>query len=205
MTQRRSRPTGRIPGVASALGSRDAHSGPTSLRQYASALLLRPTAPPLTLGLGAAALLIAAESVLVYVLKEAVPRNVFGVVFLLGVLAVAALWGFGLGAVTSVASAVVYAGFHHGQTGGSLVATWVAVTVFLLVALAAATIAGVARSRAVEADLRRRQVETVNGKLGALADQQAALRRVATLVARGALPAEVFSAVAVELSRCLGG
>jgi signal transduction histidine kinase len=205
MTQRRSRPTGRIPGVASALGSRDAHSGPTSLRQYASALLLRPTAPPLTLGLGAAALLIAAESVLVYLLKEAVPRNVFGVVFLLGVLAVAALWGFGLGAVTSVASAVVYAGFHHRQTGGSLVVTWVAVTVFLLVALAAATIAGVARSRAVEADLRRRQVETVNGKLGALADQQAALRRVATLVARGALPAEVFSAVAVELSRCLGG
>jgi hypothetical protein len=37
-----------------------------------------------------------------------------------------------------------------------------------------------------------------------LADEQAALRRVATLVARGARPAEVFSAVADELGRLIG-
>jgi signal transduction histidine kinase len=37
-----------------------------------------------------------------------------------------------------------------------------------------------------------------------LADQQAALRRVATLVARGVTPPEVFSAVADEMARCLG-
>jgi PAS domain S-box-containing protein len=40
--------------------------------------------------------------------------------------------------------------------------------------------------------------------LGLLADEQAALRRVATLVARGASPSEVFSAVAAELARVLG-
>jgi PAS domain S-box-containing protein len=40
--------------------------------------------------------------------------------------------------------------------------------------------------------------------LGRLADVQAALRRVATLVARGVAPSEVFSAVAAELARCLG-
>jgi len=39
--------------------------------------------------------------------------------------------------------------------------------------------------------------------LGLLADEQAALRRVATLVARGASPSEVFSAVAAELARVL--
>jgi GAF domain-containing protein len=39
--------------------------------------------------------------------------------------------------------------------------------------------------------------------LGRLADVQAALRRVATLVARGAAPAEVFSAVADEMAQCL--
>jgi PAS domain S-box-containing protein len=39
--------------------------------------------------------------------------------------------------------------------------------------------------------------------LGRLADVQAALRRVATLVARGASPSEVFSAVAAELARVL--
>jgi len=37
-----------------------------------------------------------------------------------------------------------------------------------------------------------------------LAGQQSALRRVATLVARGASPSEVFSAVAAELARSLG-
>jgi PAS domain S-box-containing protein len=41
-------------------------------------------------------------------------------------------------------------------------------------------------------------------ELGVLAQQQSALRRVATLVARGVEPSEVFSAVATELARCLG-
>jgi signal transduction histidine kinase len=39
----------------------------------------------------------------------------------------------------------------------------------------------------------------------ALADEQAALRRVAELVARGVTPADVFAAVATEASRLLGG
>ena len=39
--------------------------------------------------------------------------------------------------------------------------------------------------------------------LGHLADEQAALRRVATLVARGASPAEVFEAVVDEMARCV--
>jgi signal transduction histidine kinase len=46
---------------------------------------------------------------------------------------------------------------------------------------------------------RRRQQH----ELSVLADQQASLRRVATLVARGVAPSEVFSAVATELARCL--
>jgi PAS domain S-box-containing protein len=41
-------------------------------------------------------------------------------------------------------------------------------------------------------------------ELGRLADEQAALRRVATLVARGVPAAEVFSAVAEEVERLLG-
>jgi PAS domain S-box-containing protein len=47
----------------------------------------------------------------------------------------------------------------------------------------------------------RRQAED---ELGRLAAEQAALRRVATLVATGASPAEVFSAVASEVERLLG-
>src|SRR5437879_1428436 len=41
-------------------------------------------------------------------------------------------------------------------------------------------------------------------RLRQLADQQAALRRVATLVARAARPAEVFTAVADELGQLIG-
>jgi len=178
------------------------------MRVRVLSLLLRPTAPPLALGLVVAALLIAAESLVVYLLKQVAPGNLFGVVFLLGVLVVSTGWGFGLGVMTSLASAVVYVYFHHLQTGGSFFPTgaqsWVAVSVFLVVALSANTLAGVARLRAAEADQRRREVETSHDELSVLAEHQAALRRVATLVARGVDPSELFSAVADELARCLG-
>jgi PAS domain S-box-containing protein len=45
--------------------------------------------------------------------------------------------------------------------------------------------------------------EASRDELRVLADQQAALRRVATLVARGVTPSEVFCAVADEMARCL--
>jgi signal transduction histidine kinase len=49
----------------------------------------------------------------------------------------------------------------------------------------------------------RSELQASRDQLAALAEEQAALRRVATLVARGASPLEVFSAVADELARCL--
>ncbi|MCW2560718.1 MAG: domain S-box [Mycobacterium sp.] len=49
----------------------------------------------------------------------------------------------------------------------------------------------------------RTELQESRDELGVLAEQQAALRRVATLVARGTPPSEVFSAVADEMARCL--
>jgi signal transduction histidine kinase len=49
----------------------------------------------------------------------------------------------------------------------------------------------------------RHELQGSRDSLGVLATQQAALRRVATMVARGVNPAEVFSAVAEEMARCL--
>jgi hypothetical protein len=167
-----------------------------------------PIAPPIALGLVVAPLLIAAESLLVYLLMQVNPGNLFGVVFLLGVVVVSIGWGFRLGTMTALVSALVYAYFHHLQTGGTFIPTelhnWVAVIVFLVVALSATIVAGVARLRAVEADQRRREVEASHDEFRVLAEHQAALRRVATLVARGVTPSELFSAVAEELARCLG-
>jgi signal transduction histidine kinase len=49
----------------------------------------------------------------------------------------------------------------------------------------------------------RAQLEESRGELGRLAEEQAALRRVATLVARGLPPAEVVAAVTEEVGRLL--
>jgi PAS domain S-box-containing protein len=47
------------------------------------------------------------------------------------------------------------------------------------------------------------ELQASRDEVSVLAEQQAALRRVATLVARGTSPSEVFSAVADEMARCL--
>ena len=266
------------------------------------ALVLRPTAPPLWLGVIVAVGFIAVEVVLVLQLKRVAPENAFGAVFLLGVLVVSAGWGFGLAVATSLASAVVYVYFH--AEGADSLAP--ALAVFLCLALLANVLAGQARLRALEAEQRRleadlsaelarstlgaedlrgalnaaglriaevlgmpfavldldeipgdadraaitlrdsgetvgtllipaglpaaarqrverivpsleallaatrdrheitSELEASHGEITALAKQQAALRRVATLVARGADPAEVYPAAVTELARGLG-
>jgi signal transduction histidine kinase len=170
-------------------------------------LLVRPTTPPLWLGVVVATSLIVVETLLVHLLKQAAPQNAFGAVFLLGVLVVSARWGFGLAVTTTLVSALVYVYFHLGTDGGFLptkVEDWVAIFVFLPIALLANVLAGQARLRAAEADARRREAEASRDELRVLAEQQAALHRIATLVAQAVPPSEVFSAVAGELAGLLG-
>ncbi|HTJ31963.1 MAG TPA: GAF domain-containing sensor histidine kinase [Dactylosporangium sp.] len=64
---------------------------------------------------------------------------------------------------------------------------------YLALAVAIGELVSVAQRREVASEARR----------GVLADQQAALRRVATLVARNATPAEVFAAVAAAVGEVL--
>jgi signal transduction histidine kinase len=163
------------------------------------ALLLRSTRPPVWLGLVVAASFIVVESVVVLLLKQVAPHDAFGVVYLVGVLVVSTMWGFGLSATTSVASAIAFDYFRNGPANFTLTRpeNWAAMTIFVVVALVANTLAHVARTRALEAEHSRDELRVV-------ADLQASLRRVATLVARGVAPSEVFSAVADELARCLG-
>jgi hypothetical protein len=56
-------------------------------------LLVRPTPPPLWLGLVAAAGVIGVETVVVVLLKHLAPTMAFGTVYLLGVLLVGTVWG----------------------------------------------------------------------------------------------------------------
>jgi signal transduction histidine kinase len=176
------------------------------MRARLVSLVVRPTAPRLCVGLAIAALLIIAETLVLYPLKAVASESTLGVVYLLGVVVVAILWGFRLAAVTSVASVLAFDFFHippFFSLSPTASGDWIAVTVYMVVALAASTLSELARLRAAEADQRRREAEASRDKLRVLADQQAALRRIATLVARAVEPAEVFSAVAEELARCL--
>jgi signal transduction histidine kinase len=169
-------------------------------------LLVRPAAPPLKWGLVVAASLIVAETLVLYPLKRIAFENTLGVVYVLGVVVVAIVWGFWLAAATSVASVLAFDYFHIPPVftlSPTQAGDWVAIIIFLVVALAASTLAGAARARAAEAGQQRRHVEASRDELSVLANQQAALRRVATLVARGVSPSEVFSAVADETARCL--
>ena len=187
--------------------SHEAEEGSSSMSTRLVGLLVRPTAPPLWLGIVVAVSFILAETLLVNLLEELAPDMTFGVVFLLGVLVVSAGWGFGLAVTTTLVSAVVYAFVHLGADGHIFPITgedWVAIIIFVPIALLANVLAGQARLRAAEANRRRREAEASRDVLGVLADQQAALRRIATLVARAVPPSEVFSAVAEELARCLG-
>jgi signal transduction histidine kinase len=177
------------------------------MRTRLMSLLVRPTAPPLWLGAVVAASVIALETLLVRLLMHIAPENTFGAIFLFGVLIISARWGFGLAVTTTLVSALAYVYVHFGAEGTFIptrVEDWVAILVFLPLALLANVLAGQARLRAAEADQRRQEAEASRDGIRVLADQQAALRRIATLVARAVPPSEVFSAVAHELAACLG-
>ena len=171
------------------------------VRDRLLALLLRPTPPPMRWGVITAIAFIAAETLIVHVLKQVAPDNAFGAIFLLGVLVVSAGWGFTLAVATSVASAMAYVWFHVNEGSGSLVP---AVVVFLTLALLTNVLVGQARLRAAEAMQRRIEADLAAELASALAGQQAALRRVATLVARGAALDELYPVAVAELARGLG-
>ena len=178
---------------------------PASLNAGLLSVLVRPTTPPLSLGIVVALAFIVAETLLVHRLKQVGPEA-YGAVFLLGVLVISAGWGFGLALATSLVSAVVYFYFHVEDSGVLFpdnAQDFFAPLVFLPVALLANVLGRQARLRAIESEQRRQEADVAASLASALAEQQAALRRVATLVARGVAPAEIYPTAVAELSRGL--
>ena len=80
----------------------------------------------------------------------------------------------------------------------------VTLAVFMLVAGAVSSVVGLAARRAREAQTLATANAESREELRVLAQDQAALRRVATLVARGVPPAEVFLAVGQEVGGVFG-
>jgi two-component system sensor histidine kinase KdpD len=114
------------------------------------------------IGAAVAVAAIALTTLLLYPLREVAPAVSLGVVYLLGVLLVASIWGVWLGVLTGLASAAAFNFFHIPSTGQFTIThaeNWVAIVVFFLAAIFAAELAQRARLRAEEAEQRRREAD----------------------------------------------
>lgn len=113
-------------------------------------------------GVVAAALAVVLTTLVLYPLREVAPAVSLGVVYLLGVLLVASIWGVWLGILTAVAGAAAFNFFHIPSTGRFTITdaeNWVALAVFFLAAVFVAELAQRARRRAEEAEQRRREAD----------------------------------------------
>ena len=170
--------------------------------------LLRVVLPrqPLSLsvGIAVAAALIIVETVFVGWFQDAGSEKSFRALFLLGVLVISAAWRFELALATTLVSAAIYFYFHLDHGGPIVPHDFLALLVFLPIALLANFLGRQAQVQARQSEKRRQKADAAAALARTLAEEQAALRRVATLVARGVAPSEIHPAVVKELCRGLG-
>jgi K+-sensing histidine kinase KdpD len=111
-------------------------------------------------------------------------------------------WGFVAGAIVAIVSYLTFEYLFVDPVHSFAVAnsdTAIGLALSMAAAYLVSHLAGVASQRAREAQLRANQAEAAQRGVQRLGEEQAALRRVATLVARGAPEDEVFRAVTREI------
>lgn len=167
---------------------------PLQLAQYADAVPIRPRLglsveqPASGWGWLATLAAIAASTLLVYPLKSVAPAVSLGVVYIPGVLLISSIWGWRLGLVAAVGSALAFNWFHlppTGELGIGAEKDAVALVVFVIVALATSSLAQLARAGAAEAERRRGETEEVLGRLRELAAERERIE--AEVIEAGAL------------------
>jgi signal transduction histidine kinase len=137
--------------------------------------------------------LVAAVSGLIALLDPHTETSSLVVLYLLAVLPVAVYWGAPFGALVSVLSSAAFEFFFIAPRYSFSLddsSSWIDLGVFLVASVVVSQLAG--RSR-LEARASAR-----------LAQEQAALRRVATLVARAVPPADIFETVTREIGLLSG-
>ena len=153
-------------------------------------------------GLIAGAVAITAVSLLIAALKGSVdPVGLTGL-YLFAILPVAIGWGFFVAGIVAVAAYLTFAYLfvtpvHSFQVAESDTAA--ALLISLASAFVVSELARRANERAGEARSRAKEAEQAQTELRALAGEQEALRRVATVVARAGATADVFEAVTREV------
>jgi two-component system sensor histidine kinase KdpD len=118
---------------------------------------------------------VALATLLVYPLKDVAPAVSLGVVYIPGVLLISTLWGWRIGLLAAVASALAFNWFHIPPTGRFDIAAdrdAVALVTFVIVAIAGSALAELARARAAEAERRRQETDAVLGELRELSAER---------------------------------
>jgi K+-sensing histidine kinase KdpD len=131
--------------------------------------------PPLGWGVVATAVAVALATLLVYPLKDIAPAVSLGVVYIPGVLLISSVWGWRLGLVSALLSALAFNWFHIPPTGRLEIAAdkdAVALVTFGIVALASSSLAEMVRARAAEAEREREETERVLGRLRELSEER---------------------------------
>ncbi|HET7588846.1 MAG TPA: ATP-binding protein [Solirubrobacterales bacterium] len=136
---------------------------------------LGPATPSWWSGVLATVLVVAVATLVVYPLKTVAPAVSLGVVYMPGVLFVSSIWGWRIGLLAAIASALAFNWFHIPPTGRFDVAAdrdAVALVTFVIVAVAGSALAEVARARTAEAERRREETERVLAQLRELAAER---------------------------------
>ncbi|HEU5104515.1 MAG TPA: ATP-binding protein [Solirubrobacterales bacterium] len=131
--------------------------------------------PSVSWGLLATAVVVAVATLVVYPLKDVAPAISLGIVYIPGLLLISSVWGWRLGLLSALLSALAFNWFHIPPTGQLEIAAdkdAVALVTFGIVALASSSLAEMARARAAEAERGREETERVLGRLRELSDER---------------------------------
>jgi len=132
------------------------------LRRFRLDLTREP--PPIGFGILATTGAVAITTALVYPLKSVALAVSLGVVYIPSVLLISTVWGWRLGLLSAIASALAFNWFHIPPTGRFDIAAnrdATALVIFVIVAVASSALAEVARARAAEAEHRREETDRV--------------------------------------------
>ena len=127
-----------------------------------SPLLLRSDRSSRVAGMLAAVASVAVATAIIYPLKRVSPVLSLGVLYVPAVVVMSTLWGLTFGIVTSVLSAGAFNFFHLPPGGRFDLADerdWVALLVFVIVAVTTGLVAELARIRGDEAEQRRQEAD----------------------------------------------
>jgi two-component system sensor histidine kinase KdpD len=147
-----------------------------------SAFRLSPKPPSTGLGILAVLVVVAIGAGVVAALKTIADPVSLGIVFIPGVLLIATVWGLWLGLATAVLSALVFNFFYLPPLRKFTIDAQhdiVALFVFVIVAVAAGTLAELARARAAESERRRVEADRALREAAALAVERDRMREEA--------------------------